>query len=110
MLRPFYLHEPTTVGQAAGLLAETGEQGRVYAGGTEILYFLDLPQLQETIFVENKDGPGPRGAKGMGEGGIIAVAAAVGNAVAKATGVRIKTLPLRPDRVWERCFQSAVKS
>lgn len=37
MLRPFYLHEPTTVRQAAGLLTETGEQGRVYAGGTEIL-------------------------------------------------------------------------
>lgn len=72
--------------------------------------FLDLPQVQETIFVENKDGPGPGGAKGMGEGGIIAVAAAVGNAVAKATGVRFKSLPLRPDRVWERCFQSAVKS
>lgn len=63
--------------------------------------FLDLPEEQECIFIENFDGPGPGGAKGMGEGGIIPVAAAVGNAVAKATGVRIKDLPLRPDRVWE---------
>ncbi len=72
--------------------------------------FLDLPQEQKTILVENKDGPGPGGAKGMGEGGIIAVAAAIGNAVARATGVRIKDLPLRPDRVWEACSRSAVKS
>jgi CO/xanthine dehydrogenase Mo-binding subunit len=66
--------------------------------------FLDLPAEQETIFIENMDGPGPGGAKGMGEGGIIPVAAAVGNAVARATGVRIRELPLRPDRVWESCF------
>lgn len=66
--------------------------------------FLDLPAEQEAIFIENMDGPGPGGAKGMGEGGIIPVAAAVGNAVARATGVRIRELPLRPDRVWESCF------
>lgn len=63
--------------------------------------FLDLPEAQETIFIENLDGPGPGGAKGMGEGGIIPVAAAVGNALARATGVRFRDLPLRPDRVWE---------
>lgn len=37
MLRPFYLHEPSTVGQAVDLLAGFGEQGRIYAGGTELL-------------------------------------------------------------------------
>jgi CO/xanthine dehydrogenase Mo-binding subunit len=63
--------------------------------------FLDLPEEQEAIFIENLDGPGPGGAKGMGEGGIIPVAAAVGNALAGATGVRFRDLPLKPDLVWE---------
>jgi CO/xanthine dehydrogenase Mo-binding subunit len=64
--------------------------------------FLDLPQEEHSIFIENEDGPGPGGAKGMGEGGIIPVAAAIENAVSKITGVRITDLPLRPDRVWRR--------
>src|SRR5688500_14251220 len=62
--------------------------------------FDDLPGVVETILVENHDGPGPHGAKGMGETGIVAPAPAIGNAVARATGVRIRELPLTPERVW----------
>jgi CO/xanthine dehydrogenase Mo-binding subunit len=36
----------------------------------------------------------------MGESGIVSVAPAVGNAIARATGVRIRELPLTPERVW----------
>jgi CO/xanthine dehydrogenase Mo-binding subunit len=54
----------------------------------------------ETILVENGDGAGPFGAKGMGEGGGIPVAPAVASAIARATGVRIRDLPLTPERVW----------
>ena len=43
--------------------------------------FENLPATFESILVENGDGPGPYGAKGMGEGGIIPVAPAVANAV-----------------------------
>jgi len=60
----------------------------------------DLPARLETVLVENGDGAGPFGAKGMGEGGGIPVAPAVANAIAKATGVRIRDLPLTPERVW----------
>ena len=63
--------------------------------------FSDLPGEYESILVENADGPGPFGAKGMGEGGIIPVAPAIGNALAWSTGVRIKELPLTPERVWQ---------
>jgi xanthine dehydrogenase YagR molybdenum-binding subunit len=41
----------------------------------------------------------PMGAKGIGEIGIVGTAAAIGNAVHHATGVRIRTLPLRLDRL-----------
>jgi CO/xanthine dehydrogenase Mo-binding subunit len=45
---------------------------------------------------------GPYGAKGVGEAPIVGVAAAVGNAIAAATGgVRLTRLPMTPQRVWE---------
>jgi CO/xanthine dehydrogenase Mo-binding subunit len=62
--------------------------------------FTDLPDHFETALIENGDGPGPYGAKGMGESGIVSVAPAVGNALFNATGVRIRSLPLTPERVW----------
>lgn len=62
--------------------------------------FRDMPGTFETVLLENNDGPGPYGAKGMGEGGIVPVAPAVGNAVASALGVRLHELPLTPETVW----------
>jgi CO/xanthine dehydrogenase Mo-binding subunit len=62
--------------------------------------FTDLPAIFISALVENSDGPGPYGAKGMGESGIVSVAPAVGNALFNATGVRIRDLPLTPERVW----------
>lgn len=62
--------------------------------------FTDLPRVFESELVENQDGPGPYGAKGMGESGIVSIAPAVGNAIARATGVRMRELPLTPERVW----------
>jgi len=62
--------------------------------------FGDLPQRFDSLLIENGDGPGPYGAKGMGESGIVSVAPAVGNALHRATGVRIRELPLTPERVW----------
>ncbi|MGW3986347.1 xanthine dehydrogenase family protein molybdopterin-binding subunit [Streptomyces sp. NPDC004830] len=41
----------------------------------------------------------PMGSKGIGEIGIVGTAAAIGNAVHHATGVRLRELPLTPDRV-----------
>jgi CO/xanthine dehydrogenase Mo-binding subunit len=43
---------------------------------------------------------GPFGAKGVGEPPVIAVAAAVANAIAAAVGVRMRELPMTPERVW----------
>ena len=62
--------------------------------------FDDVPEEFESILIEDGNGPGPYGAKGLGEGGIIPVAPAVANAVAWSTGARVKSLPLTPEKVW----------
>lgn len=62
--------------------------------------FSDVPQEFHTVLVENGDGPGPFGVRGMAEGGILSVAPSVCNAIDRATGVRIRDLPLTPERVW----------
>ena len=64
--------------------------------------FDDVPDEFESILIEDGNGPGPYGAKGLGEGGIIPVAPAVANAVFWCTGARVKTLPLTPEKVGGR--------
>ncbi|HEX4897918.1 MAG TPA: xanthine dehydrogenase family protein molybdopterin-binding subunit [Candidatus Limnocylindrales bacterium] len=61
---------------------------------------LDLPLEIVSEIVENEDGPGPYGSKGMSEGALLCVASAVGAAVREAIGVPIRDLPLTPERVW----------
>jgi CO/xanthine dehydrogenase Mo-binding subunit len=62
--------------------------------------FSDVPEEFHAVLVENGDGPGPFGVRGMAEGGILSVAPSVCNAIDRATGVRIRDLPLTPERVW----------
>jgi CO/xanthine dehydrogenase Mo-binding subunit len=66
----------------------------------------DTPLKLQSILIENGDGPGPYGAKGAGEGGILAIAAAIGSAVNQAAGVTIRDLPLTPERVWRAIQES----
>jgi CO/xanthine dehydrogenase Mo-binding subunit len=61
---------------------------------------MDLPLELLSESVENADGPGPYGAKGISEGALLCVAPAVAAAVRDATGVTIRDLPLTPERVW----------
>jgi CO/xanthine dehydrogenase Mo-binding subunit len=69
--------------------------------------FLDyaLPRAEDvgrlaTTSVEVPAADGPLGAKGIGEAPVIAGAAAVANAVAAATGARLRELPMTRPRVW----------
>ncbi len=59
----------------------------------------DLPRI-EPVIVETDDPSGPFGAKGIGEPPLVPVAAAVANAIADATGVRLRELPMTTERVW----------
>jgi aerobic carbon-monoxide dehydrogenase large subunit len=64
----------------------------------------DFPNLR-AIVLENHPSPiNPLGAKGAGEGGIIAAGGVMANAVANALsalGVQPRELPLTPTRIWE---------
>jgi xanthine dehydrogenase YagR molybdenum-binding subunit len=60
----------------------------------------DIPPEIDVGFVDEFDSnAGPLGAKGIGELGATGVAAAVANAVYDAIGVRIRDLPITPDKI-----------
>jgi CO/xanthine dehydrogenase Mo-binding subunit len=88
------------------------EQGQPINGNMvdyRVPRFGDLPAHFASVLIENRDGPGPYGAKGMGESGIVSIAPAVGNALYRATGVRVRELPLTPERVWRALRKVDVK-
>ena len=59
----------------------------------------DIEEI-EAIWVDEDDPHvNPMGAKGIGEIGIVGTAAAVASAVHHATGIRVRDLPIRPDKV-----------
>ncbi|MFE5394129.1 xanthine dehydrogenase family protein molybdopterin-binding subunit [Streptomyces sp. NPDC056568] len=59
----------------------------------------DVAALEAHWVDEDDTRLNPMGSKGIGEIGIVGSAAAVGNAVHHATGIRFRELPLTPDRV-----------
>lgn len=59
----------------------------------------DLPMI-DTVLVEVPNPAHPYGVKGVGEVPIVPPLAAVANAIHAATGKRLKTLPMAPDRVY----------
>ncbi|OQR63792.1 xanthine dehydrogenase [Streptomyces maremycinicus] len=59
----------------------------------------DVPDIEAHWIDEHDPHLNPVGGKGIGEIGIVGTAAAIGNAVHHATGVRFRELPLTPDRV-----------
>ncbi|HTE88274.1 MAG TPA: molybdopterin cofactor-binding domain-containing protein, partial [Terriglobales bacterium] len=61
--------------------------------------FADIPR-SEIYFADTCDRYGPLGAKPVGEAPIIPIAAALGNALADATGVRFNSLPFSADRIF----------
>ncbi|HOI84686.1 MAG TPA: molybdopterin-dependent oxidoreductase [Acholeplasmataceae bacterium] len=58
----------------------------------------DIKKLT-TVFVDSYEESGPYGAKSVGEIGIDTPPAAIANAIYYATGVRIKSLPITPEKI-----------
>ncbi|MEV4340892.1 xanthine dehydrogenase family protein molybdopterin-binding subunit [Streptomyces sp. NPDC049590] len=59
----------------------------------------DVPDIEAHWIEEDDPHLNPMGSKGIGEIGIVGTAAALGNAVHHATGIRFRELPLTPDRI-----------
>lgn len=59
----------------------------------------DVPRIEVTFVGEPDLNFNPMGVRGVGEIGITGVAAAIANAVYHATGKRLRSLPLTPDKL-----------
>jgi xanthine dehydrogenase YagR molybdenum-binding subunit len=59
----------------------------------------DMPDIDVIFVAERDDVVNPLGAKGLGELGLVSVAAALANAVFHATGKRIRDLPITLDKL-----------
>ncbi|MFQ5694299.1 MAG: xanthine dehydrogenase family protein molybdopterin-binding subunit, partial [Nitrospinota bacterium] len=79
----------------------------VYAGGVitnpslvdyKVPNILDVPPI-EYDFIEEPEPTGPFGAKGFSEAVLVPTAAAIANAVHDAVGVRVRDLPVTPEKV-----------
>ena len=68
---------------------------------------LDVPFF-ETVVVEAPSDDHPYGVRAVGQVPIVPPAAAVGNAVYDAIGVRLKELPMNPERVF-RAIEAAAQ-
>jgi CO/xanthine dehydrogenase Mo-binding subunit len=77
--------------------------------GTFVDYGLPTAAVVPSIATEIVEVPapeGPYGAKGIGEVPVVGVPGAVANAIAAATAVRMRQLPMSPERVWRALASS----
>lgn len=59
----------------------------------------DVPTFHENIILEIPEESGPFGAKGIGEVAVPPTAPAIANAVYNAIGIRVKSLPITPEKL-----------
>lgn len=59
----------------------------------------DIPERFHSSLVENGDGPGPFGAKGIAQTSITCAAPAIGNAIFDAIGVNVRSTPFTPEKI-----------
>ena len=60
---------------------------------------VEMPRSIECIFVETNEPSGPFGAKGLAESCLIVPAPAIANAIYNAVGVRMRSLPITPEKI-----------
>jgi CO/xanthine dehydrogenase Mo-binding subunit len=68
---------------------------------------IDAPPIK-VAFIGGPAPAGPHGARAVGEPPVVGPPAAIANAIAAATGSRIRHLPMTPERVWEGMQAAAV--
>jgi len=90
------------MGLAEALMEEQRFMGALHASPSMLDYktptALDMPPIHPMI-VRTDDPEGPYGAKEVGQGPLLPVPPAVANAVFDAVGVRMREVPITPDKV-----------
>ena len=87
------------------------DQGRVRNPGFvdyKVMSTLDMPQMT-TILVEDTEYSGPFGAKSAGEVPTNGMAPAVANAIQDALGIRIRSLPITPEKILQALNNLKIK-
>ncbi|MFC1849307.1 xanthine dehydrogenase family protein molybdopterin-binding subunit [candidate division CSSED10-310 bacterium] len=106
------LNPQTLKGQMYGALAQgigytlyeelKSEQGRIINTNFRDYKIPTIAEMNFPItleFIETDDQFGPFGAKGVGEPGLVPTAPAIANAIYNAIGVRIRDLPITPEKI-----------
>lgn len=88
----YALFEEVMIDQSSGKVLNPG------FSDYKMLTSQDMPDV-DIFAIETYEKTGPFGAKGIGEGVLSCVAAAVGNAVFDAVGVRVRDLPISPEKI-----------
>ena len=78
----------------------TGELESTNFTNYKVSTTMDIPEF-EVILIEEPTPTGPFGAKSVGESGTIAIAPAIYNAIYDAVGVRVKDMPVTPEKIIE---------
>ena len=78
---------------------EFGDYPNHDLAGYHIAAHADVPDIEVAWIDEAEPELGPLGAKGIGEVGIVGTAAAIASAVYHATGIRVRDLPIRLDKL-----------
>lgn len=105
-INPLLMEGQLDGGVAMGIGYALTEQVRIDKGKVlnpnfldyKVLTFADVPEV-ESVLIETDDPEGPFGAKGIGEPPLVATAPAIANAIYDAIGVRIRELPITPERI-----------
>jgi CO/xanthine dehydrogenase Mo-binding subunit len=91
------------IGQALSEHTQFDDQGRQrnpHLLDYKLATASDVPRI-DVDWIENPaENGGPRGSKGVGEPPSVPTAGAIGNAIAKVIGARVRELPMTPERVW----------
>ncbi len=106
------LNRQTLAGQTYGALAQgvgyalyeevKSERGRIVNPDFRDYKIPTAAEMDfpiELDFIETDDPAGPFGAKGVGEPGLVPTAPAIANAIYDAIGVRIRDLPITPEKI-----------
>jgi CO/xanthine dehydrogenase Mo-binding subunit len=92
------------IGQALSEGTQLDDEGRhlnAHLTDYKLVTASDAPRIDIAWIETDTPNAGPKGSKGVGEPPCVPTAGAIGNAIAKVIGARVRRLPMTPERVWE---------